>query len=162
MMPELIHPKQKLNHIRYGDARVFGEDSGERRKLEESAAIQRFGELWESLLSTNVECAPEITREEAEEMLEQKLKSFVLTDYTYRLFSLYHIPFIARVTAGGNCDQLWALGTHRDNTRLCVYFESNEARERFDEIAKKLGWEPKALGLQLLTDFTQKFENTHT
>lgn len=152
-----IRNEQKAGHIRFGDARVFGEDSDIRRKLEDLEAIARFGDLWKSLLSAHVESAPEITREEAEEMLESKLKRFAEVGFTYRQFSLHQVPFVARITGGGYCDQLWALGAHRDNTRLCVYFDTNADRERFEEISKQLGWNAKALGLRLLTDFMQKF-----
>jgi hypothetical protein len=67
------------------------------------------------------------------------------------------VPFVARITGGGYCDQLWALGAHRDNTRLCVNFDTIADRERFDQIAGKLGWPPKMLGLRLLTDLMEKF-----
>ena len=156
-IPESIRNEQKVGSIRFGDARVFGEDSDIRRKLGESEAVRRFGELWSSTLAAHVEAAPVITREEAEEMLEQKLKSFAITGYEYRQFSLHQVPFVARITGGGYCDQLWALGAHRDNTRLCVHFDTIAERERFEDVSKQLGWNSKTLGLCLLMDFMQKF-----
>jgi hypothetical protein len=158
MIPESIHPRMKVGSIKFGDARVFGEDSDIRRKLSDESAIARFGELWASTLAAEVESAPKITREQAEELLEEKLKSYATAGYTYRQFLLHNEPFIARITGGGYCDQLWALGAHRDNTRLCVNFETIADRERFEEIAGNLGWHPKVLGLRLLTDFMQKFD----
>jgi hypothetical protein len=156
-MSESIRNEQKASSIRFGDARVFGEDSDVRRKLTDSDAIVRFEELWSGTLSAHVESAPEITRDEAEEMLEQKLKSFAVMGYKYRQFSLHQVPFIARITGGGSCDQLWALGAHRDNTRLCVHFDTIAERDRFEQIAKELGWSSKVLGVRLLTDFMEKF-----
>lgn len=157
-MNESIHERMKVSHIKWGDARVFGEDSDVRRKLEDSDAVARFSDVWKNKLSGEVEDAPEITREEAEELLEEKLKSFAIVGYTYRQFSLHHVPFIARVTAGNECDQLWALGKHRDNTRLCMHFDTIRDKERFDEIARRFGWNPKVLALRLCTDFMHKVE----
>jgi hypothetical protein len=148
----------KIGSIKFGDARVFGEDSDIRRKLSDEDAIARFGALWSSTLAAQVESAPEITREQAEELLEGKLKTYAAAGYTYRQFLFHNVPFVSRITGRGYCDQLWALGAHRDNTRLCVNFETIADRERFDEIAAKLGWHPKVLGLRLLPDFMQKFE----
>ena len=51
----------------------------------------------------------------------------------------------------------WALGAHRDNTRLCVHFDTIADRDRFEQIAKELGWSSKVLGVRLLTDFMEKF-----
>ncbi len=158
MIPESIHPKMKVGSIKFGDARVFGEDSDIRRKLNDEAAIARFVELWSSTLAAEVERAPEITREQAEELLEEKLRTYATFGFTYRQFLFRNVPFVVRITDGGYCDQLWALGAHRDNTRLCVNFETIHDRERFEEIASSLGWHPKALGLRLLTDFLEKFE----
>jgi hypothetical protein len=160
MIPESIHPRMKIGSIKYGDARVFGEDSDVRRKLGDEAAISRFEELWAAKLASEVENAPQITREQAEELLEEKMKSYAVDGYRYRQFLLHNVPFVARITGGGQCDQLWALGAHRDNTRLCVNFETIADRERFEEIAAKLGWHPRALGLRLLTDFMQKFDQS--
>ncbi len=159
MIAESIHPKMKIGSIKFGDARVFGEDSDVRRKLADEAAIARFGELWLSTLAPEVEKAPEITREQAEELLEEKFKSYVAAGYAYRQFLLHNVPFVVRITANGHCDQLWALGAHRDNTRLCVYFETIADRERFEAIARRLGWQSKVLGLSLLMDFMKKFNH---
>jgi hypothetical protein len=150
----------KVGCIKYGDARVFGEDSDVRRKLGDEAAIARFAELWSTKLAAEVEKAPEITREQAEELLEEKLKSYATAGYVYREFLLHNVPFVARITGGGYCDQLWALGAHRDNTRLCVNFETIADRQRFEEIAGRLRFQPKVLGLRLLTDFMDKFDLT--
>ncbi len=91
----------KVGYIRWGDARVFGEDSDIRRKLREEECIKRFGQVWTEKLSDEVEHAPEITREEAEELLEERFKSLATAGYTYRQFSLHQVPFVARVTMGG-------------------------------------------------------------
>ena len=153
----MINRSQKISHIKWGDAGVFGADSGERRKLADDAAVKRFNEVWEATLSANVDAALSISREDAEEMLEDKLKAYAKPGYTYRQFSLFHVPFIVRVTSGGMCDQLWAIGTHRDNTRLCVRFDSNDELKRFEGIAAKLNWNEKQLALRLLRDFMDKF-----
>lgn len=157
-MDESINDRIKVGHIKWGDARVFGEDSDVRRKLSEEECIERFGQVWTEKLAGEVEQAPQITREEAEELLEEKFKSFATAGYKYRQFSLHHVPFVARVTMGGCCDQLWALGAHRDNTRLCMHFDTIRDKQRFDSIARRFGWEPKVLALRLCTDFIQKVE----
>jgi hypothetical protein len=155
---ESLHSKMKVSHIKYGDARVFGEDSDVRKKLSDEECAARFTDLWNESLSTEVETAQIITREEAEEMLETKFRPYAVIGFEYRQFSLYHVPFIARITPGGYCDQLWALGVHRDNTRLCVHFGTIRERERFEEIAKQYGWEPRDLGLSLMLDFMKKID----
>lgn len=157
-MDEMIPAWQKSSQMKRGDARVFGEDSGARRKLTDEEAIAQFEALWASKLSAEVDAAPEITMEEAAEMLENAtLKSHVKPGYTYRQFSLYHVPFIVRITLGGVCDQFWNIGMHRDNTRLCVYFDSNEELKRFEAVAALTMFEPKQLALSLLRDFMNKF-----
>lgn len=109
-LSESINVKMKIGHIKWGDARVFGEDSDVRKKLSDEECTRRFSELWASKLAQEVEDAPEITREEAEEMLEEKFRGYAVAGYVYRQFSLHHVPFVARITAGGFCDQLWPLG----------------------------------------------------
>ena len=157
MLQESVHRRMKIGSIKFGDARVFGEDSDIRRKLDDDAAVKRFDELWKSTLAAEVETAPLITREQAEELLEEKLKSYAIDGYTYRQFVLDNVPFVARITGGGWCDQLWALGAHRDNTRLCVHFDTIADRQRFEKISSQLGWNSKVLALRLLIDFMQKF-----
>lgn len=159
-LSEQVHPRMKISAIKYGDARVFGEDSDVRRKLDDETAIARFCELWQTTLAPEVEAAPEITREQAEELLEEKLKNYALIGYQYRQFLFRNVPFVVRINGAGICDQLWALGAHRDNTRLCVHFETIRDRERFEEIAKHLGWNSHVLGLRLMMDFMEKVDNT--
>ncbi len=157
-MQEAIHERIKIGSIKWGDARIFGEDSDVRRKLPDAECIERFAEVWKSKLASEVEQAPEITLEEAKELLEEKFKPFATAGYTYRQFLLHQVPFVCRVTTGGACDQLWALGAHRDNTRLCMHFNTIDDKDRFDAIAKRFGWSPKVLALRLCTDFMQKIE----
>lgn len=157
-MDEGIHDRMKVGHIKWGDARVFGEDSDIRRKLSDEKAIERFVKVWREKLAEEVDQAPQITRDEAEELLEEKFKPFATEGFSYRQFSLHHVPFVARITMGGVCDQLWALGVHRDNTRLCMHFNTIRDKERFDLIARRFGWESKVLALRLCTDFMQKVE----
>lgn len=157
-MDENVHDRMKVGHIKWGDARVFGEDSDIRRKLSDNDAVKRFDEVWRTKLASEVASSPEITRDEAEELLEEKFKSYATAGYSFRQFSLHHVPFIARVTQGGVCDQLWALGAHRDNTRLCLHFDTIADKEQFDSIARRFGWEPKVLALRLCKDFVNKIE----
>ena len=157
-MQEDIHERIKIGSIKWGDARIFGEDSDVRRKLPDAECIERFATVWETTLAPEVAQAPEITQEEAKELLEEKFKPFATAGYKYRQFLLHQVPFVCRVTIGGVCDQLWALGAHRDNTRLCMHFNTIKDKERFDAIAKRFGWEPKVLALRLCTDFMQKIE----
>ena len=118
MIPESIHPKMKGGSIKFGDARVFGEDSDVRRKLSDEVAIARFGELWSSTLAAEVESAPEITREQAEELLEEKFKTYATAGFAYRQFLFRNVPFVVRITSGGYCDQLWPWSTSGQHSPL--------------------------------------------
>ena len=159
MISESINPNWKTTLARTGDARVFGEHSDVRRKMDHQTALQHFAEVWQSTLEPEVRKAPVITTAEAKELLEGKQRDYAVEGY--RQFSLYSVVCVPRLNHGaaeeGNCDQLWPLGAHRDNTRLCVYIETVADKRRFEQIARELHWEPKKLALQLTMDFIRKF-----
>ncbi|MBP0017762.1 MAG: hypothetical protein J7647_09405 [Cyanobacteria bacterium SBLK] len=156
-MKENINEKIKLSHIRGGDALIFGKDSDVRRKLSDTDALKRFSEIWPSF-EPEIENAPEITQEEAKELLEERYCSFVQSQYSFKQFSLNQVPFVVRITREGVCDQLWSLGAHRDPTRLCIYFEKIEDKKKFDAIANQLQWDSQKLARQLCIDFMQKIQ----
>lgn len=155
------HASSKLHHIRRGDARVFGEDSDIRRRLNDKEATNRFGEVWKSILEPEIRTAPKITVEDAKELLEGKQQDYAIAGFQFRQFSIQAAVFVARLnkdaTKEGVCDQLWSIGMHRDNTRLCMYFNTVEEKDQFVVIAKQLGWKPQELALQLVMDFAAKF-----
>ena len=161
MIRESINPPWKVILARTGDARVFGEQSDVRRKMDDEAAIEHFAEVWNNKLEPEVRKAPVISAAEAKELLEGKQRDYAIDGFQFRQFSLHSVVFVARLNNGateeGKCDQLWPLGAHRDNTRLCMYFETVANRERFEQIARQLHWEPKELALSLAMDFMQKF-----
>ncbi len=130
MIEENIYTKSKIYHVKGGDARVFGDDSDVRRKMTEAQAVERFATIWQNILEPEIRKAPTITSEEAEELLEGKQKEYVIDGFQFRQFSLNSVVFIARLKLetkeDGVCDQLWSLGVHRDNTRLCIYFSTIE------------------------------------
>lgn len=152
-MNETIQPKMKCSHIKWGDAVVFGDDSGERRRLSDLEAVQRFNQLWQTTLAEKVIEAEEITWEKAHKLLDDRFKSYAVTGFIFRQFSLDEVPFVARITPAGVCDQFWSLGTHRDPTRLCMHFENVKEKESFDKLAQQHGWQPKVLALRLCMDF---------
>jgi hypothetical protein len=164
MINDNIHPLWKMRLARSGDARVFGEQSDVRRKMDDEGALRHFADVWQSKLEPEIRRAPVIPTTEAVELLEGKQREYAIDGYQYRQFSLDSVIFIARLNDGatenGNCDQLWPLGAHRDNTRLCMYFDTVDDRERFEEIARELGWDPKTLALSLATDFMIKFSGS--
>ena len=161
MIEENIYPNWKLYLAREGDARVFGEQSDVRRQMDDPTALRHFAEVWNDVLEPELRGAPEITIEEAAELVEGKQREYVRSGHQYRWFSLYSVPFIAWLNSNadedGTCDQLWPLGVHRDNTRLCMHFASIPDKERFDRLARRLGWKPKELVLKFVTDFMNKF-----
>jgi hypothetical protein len=162
MIEENIHTRSKLYHARGGDARIFGEDSDIRRKMDERQTLERFASIWQNVLEPEIRKASIITTEEAKELLEGKQKEYVINSFQFRQFSLHNVVFIARLNSeareDGVCNQLWSLGVHRDNTRLCIYFSKIEEKERFEEIAKQLLFDDsRDLALNLIMDFVDKF-----
>lgn len=161
MIEERINSKWKMILSRTGDAGVFGEQSDVRRKMDDQSALDHFAKVWRQTLEPEVRKAPVISVEEVKELLEGKQREYAVDDYQFRQFSLYSVVFVVRLnqnaTENGTCDQLWQLGAHRDNTRLCMYFNSITEKERFERIAQQLHREPKNLALQLALDFVQKF-----
>lgn len=161
VVTESINLAIKENHIKWGDADVFGEDSDVRRKLLREACIERFAQVWKKTLEPEVRQASPISIQEARERLKSnshQLEGYVQAEYQFRQFELYSVPFLARLSEEPNgdlnCDQLWSLGKRKDNTRLSIYFETNELRQRFDRIAKYLGWSnSKELAEKILCDF---------
>ncbi|MFB2877774.1 hypothetical protein [Floridanema aerugineum] len=161
MIDESLFPQSKVYLVKGGDAKVFGEDSDIRRRMTDTQAIERFKNIWEKVLEPEIRKAPIITAEEAKELLEGKQRDYAIRGFQFRQFSLHSAVFVARLnkdaTEDGVCDQLWGIGAHRDNTRLCMYFETVEEKLRFEEIASNLKIEPRQLALQLVMDFVHKF-----
>ena len=123
-------------------------------KLGDEAAIARFGELWSSKLAAEVERAPEITREQAEELLEGKLKTYATAGYIYRQscsITCHLLPgsrVVDIVTSFGHSD-------HRDNTRLCVNFETIADRQRLRKLRANCVFSRRCLGFDCsLTSWT--------
>lgn len=163
MIEDNIHTSSKLHHIKHGDARVFGEDSDVRRRLDLDPAIKRFTQVWKDVLEPKIRTASEITPEKAKELLEGKQREYATAGFQFRQFSIHGAVFVAGLnkdaTEEGRCDQLWSIGTHRDTTRLCMYFNTVEEKEQFETIAKRLGWQSQELALQLVMDFATKFSS---
>ncbi len=161
MIQENINQAWKRNLARTGDARIFGERSDVRRQLSDAEAIVHFDQVWTEKLEKEVRNATPISVAEAKELLEGKQRAFALEGHQFRQFSLDSVPFVVRLNSGatdvGICDQLWPLGAHRDNTRLCMYFNTIEDKRRFDELATRLHWAPRVLALKLAMDFMDKF-----
>lgn len=161
MIKEKILSKVKAFHVTGGDSRVFGEDAAERRKMGPQQVGERFAQVWRDLLEPQIRVAPEITLDEARDLLDGKFLEYALPGYQYRQISIDSALFLVRLNReadqNGACDQLWSLGAHRDPTRLCLFFEAAEAKARFVAIAHKLSWKPQDLALQLLVDFVKKF-----
>jgi hypothetical protein len=161
MFKEKILPKVKAFHVTGGDSRVFGEDAAERRKMGPKQVGERFAQVWRDLLEPEIRVAPIISLDEARELLEGRSLEYALSGYQYRQISIDSALFLVRLNSDasqdGVCDQLWSLGAHRDPTRLCVYFNAAEAKARFETVARRLGWKPQNLALQLLADFVEKF-----
>jgi len=166
VITEQIPLSSKKYLVTGGDARVFGQDADVRRKMSTVELQARFAEVWSKVLESEVSTAPIIPLPEARELLEGKPLEYVVSGYQYRAFSIHSVVFLARLnesaTTGGSCNQLWALGTHRDPTRLCLHFGSIPEKTQFDELARSLGYEPKELALALVSDFVKKVEHLHT
>lgn len=160
MIGETINRSWKAILARTGDARVFGEQSDVRRRMSDEEAIEHFATVWETKLEPEVRHAPLISAAEASELLEGRQREYAVEGYQFRQFSLHSVVCVVRLNKDakedGVCDQLWSLGAHRDNTRLCMYFETVADRDRFEEISRNLGWEPRNLALSLATDFMRK------
>jgi hypothetical protein len=161
MIQENINPNWKRVLARGGDARVFGERSDVRRHMDDEEAVAHFDKVWAEKLEEEVRRAPVISAAEAKELLEGKQRDFALEEHQFRQFLLHSVPFVVRLNNGatdvGTCDQLWPLGAHRDNTRLCMYFNTIEDKQRFDQIAGRLNFDSRVLALKLAMDFMAKF-----
>jgi hypothetical protein len=96
--------------------------------MDEDEALAHFASVWRETLEKEVRTAPKITLEEAKELLDEKQVVHAKDGFQYRQFSIHSVVFIARVNndaeESGICTQLWPLGAHRDNTRLCMHFDT--------------------------------------
>jgi hypothetical protein len=166
MISESIKPVWKMILARTGDARVFGEQSDVRRNMDDETALEHFAKVWQVKLEPEIRKTPVISPAEARELLEGKQREYADAGFQFRQFSLHAVVCIARLNHGatedGNCDQLWPLGAHRDNTRLCMYFAKVTDKERFERIARQLHREPKELALSLAMDFMSKFPGSES
>lgn len=161
MITEELKRNWKIYLAKGGDARVFGEESDVRRKMTDEEALEHFAKVWNEVLEREVRTAPRTTLQEAKELIGEKQAVYASSGYQYRQFSIHAVVFIAQLDHDadhiGKCLQLWPLGAHRDNTRLCMHFDTVAERERFDRIAKHLGFQAKELALRLAMDFLTKF-----
>ena len=156
MITDSIQSGLKSTHVKGGDANVFGMDSPQRRSFNQEECEQRFTKVWADKLEPELRRATPITLEAARELLDPKLHSNLRSGYEYRQFVSENAHFLARLSRDGSlCDQLWSIGAHVDPARLSVLFRSVDAKRRFDEVAKQLGWEPKWLAEKLLCNFIE-------
>ena len=162
MFQEQLLESWKKWLARGGDAKVFGEDSDFRKHMSDEKALRRFSKVWKETLEPAIQRAEHIPLEKVISSVDDKQKKYALKPFQYRQFSIDSAVFIVRLNEGakasGVCSQLWPLGAHRDNTRLCIHFNTVAEKEFFDSLAKNLGWtKPAKLALQLVTDFMSKF-----
>ena len=140
---------------RKGPAKVFGMDVDQRETLSDMDAIKWFDKIWKSSLATAIQHASLCDIDFVRSKVPHYAHGFILDDASHREFTLANCLFICQLTDNATCNQLWFIpSTSGDPRTLYVKFETVPIKEKFDEIAKSLGWQkPEVLAEKLLLDF---------
>lgn len=115
MIRDEIHRVMRISNARFGDARIFGEDSDVRRKMNDWQAEERFKQVWRDKLEAHVRVAPIVSAEQARELLEEKFRSYVIDAAQYRQFLIDQVPIVVRLNRDATEDGVLrtALGVGR-------------------------------------------------
>jgi len=158
MRVECTNDHTKVFLAQYGPAKVFGKDVDRREHLEGTEAITWFQRVWNSKIESALRKATDIDANSVLNKVPEQSRTYVNLAATHKEFWVSGCLFIAQLIDPQSCDQLWYISsTSGDPRTLYVKFATVAERERFGEIARRLGWEDEALGLKLARDFIDTF-----
>jgi len=127
-------------------------------------AQQKFLEVWQSGLDEAVKQAPECSYETAKEQISENEQCFLKRDAIYRTVNYRSLLFVAQLFPKDQddieLDQLWFVHSHdKDNIILCVEFKTQEDKDQFHRLAKRLGFQDGRVLLQSYVDNLLKENN---
>ena len=153
----------KIRIAKSGPVRTFG-DYDKRKQMNGEELVALFDHAWatglEGAMSRSLPCDFEVARAR----LKGRQQEFLDADEEQRQFRHQEMEFIAQLRPSGavgkELTQLWKVQSGDDYPKtIFVTFETVEERQRFRDIATKLGWHDEQLALSILRDFMAKFDN---
>jgi hypothetical protein len=158
MKVQCTNDHTKMFLAQHGPAKVFGKDVDSREHLEAADAIRWFQRIWESKIEPALQEATSIDASSVLNKVPEQSRTYVNLAADHKEFWVAGCLLIAQLVEPQSCDQLWYISsTSGDPRTLYVKFPTVAEREKFSEMAKKLGWEDDALGLKLARDFMDTF-----
>ncbi len=158
-----VQQDTKVRTAKSGPVRTFG-DYDKRKAMDDQQLIALFDRAWSAGLEhavthDSLPCDYEVARAR----LKDRQREFLYRDQEHRQFRYQEMEFIAQLKptgkVGKELTQLWKVQSGDDYPKtIFVTFVSVEERQRFGEIAAKLGWHDEQLALSILRDFMAKFD----
>lgn len=159
-----IPAAQKTYFIRPARHHVFGTDFEERDNMTDQEAIARFDKVWSEQLSGVILSGDVISHEDAMGLISEKSRTFCSSNQQHRRFRAAGTVFVAQVDTHASPwrnTQLWAVPAKNWDTRtLFVTFETQEERDRWQQLAIRRRKQPEELGLEVLLQFMDQQETT--
>jgi hypothetical protein len=158
MKVQCTNDHTKVYLAQFGPAKVFGKNVDRREHLEKAEALQLFQRVWDTEIESALRKGTKVDVDSVLNKVPEQAKTWVNRAADHKEFWVHGCLFIAQLEDPQTCDQLWYISsTSGDPRTLYVKFPSLAERERFHELAEKLGWTDEALGLKLARDFMATF-----
>ena len=158
MKVQCTNDHTKVFLAQHGPPKVFGKEVDRRERLETAEAIHWFQRIWDGKIEPALKKSTSINADSVLNKVPEQSRTYVNLAADHREFWVSGCLFIAQLVEPQSCDQLWYISsTSGDPRTLYVKFPTVADREKFSEMATRLGWEDEALGLKLVRDFMDTF-----
>lgn len=154
-----VEDADKIRITKSGANKLFGVEYDERQNMSSEKLIEWFDTQWCNIVKELVEKA-EVCRSHKEVIrrLPDKYHSFIEPEQEHRSFRYRQAEFIVQLQPLDDnqyrLNQLWRVTSSDVHPKtLFVNFSTVEERDRFEDLATKLGIEDEKLGLQLVRNF---------
>lgn len=161
----------KVTIVKYGVFRIFRDDK--RGFITEGEFVNRFDEVWENGLRSSLEESIQEERIVEPHVVKNRIiKQYKRSEYVVKLVDnhkllyefTYKVLCVAQLepnTSSGGfiLDRLWSF-TYSDSPPelLCFHFNSLEEKLRFQELAAKMGEEPRKLAKDIVLERMNNIE----
>jgi hypothetical protein len=153
----------KILIAKSGPVRTFGDYDG-RKKMQPEELVRLFDNAWASGLDAAIARSQPCELEVARGRLKGDQRNHLRSSEEQRQFRYQEMEFIAQLKPAGGTGheltQLWKVQSGDDYPKtIFVTFETVQQRQRFKDIAARLGLPEEPLALSILLDFMSKFDN---
>ncbi|HZZ81663.1 MAG TPA: hypothetical protein VFE62_24390 [Gemmataceae bacterium] len=162
-MTIIVERETKIRTAKSGPVRTFG-DYDKRRDMNDEQLVALFDRAWRAglehaIVHLSLPCDYNV----ASARLKERQREFLHSDEEHRQFRYQEMEFIVQLRPAEKTSkeltQLWKVQSGDDYPKtIFVTFGTVEERQRFRDIASRLGWHDEELALSLLRDFMAKFD----